>query len=121
MTRIASTNRDRRKGTSKDHDMAIEIFHAPDFGDRNVEVRLGYVVVRMAAPDEAAINAGVEFSTDGLLRAKTQLARPGVVIRTKKDVPLYHLDENDSNIVIRKLNGQVDRGVLQDGVFRVTL
>jgi len=46
--------------------------------------------------------------------------KSGVTIRKRKDVPLYYMDESDSGKFIRKLNGRVERGVLENGVFKVT-
>lgn len=45
------------------------------------------------------------------------LLKPGIKIRRKKNVPLYWLDENNSNIMIRELNGKTDRGTFKNGKF----
>ena len=45
------------------------------------------------------------------------LLKPGIKIRRKKNVPLYWLDENDSNIIIRELNGKINSGTFKNGKF----
>jgi hypothetical protein len=42
---------------------------------------------------------------------------PGVIIERKKDVPLFYLDKNDSNVMIRELNGKCERGRFLNNKF----
>ncbi len=84
------------------------------------KIKFGDVVITARRPSDAEIQRNAEEGWAGLARAFARLARPGVRIYPKKDVPLYSVDPDDPNIFIRKLNGKVDRGVFQDGQFRAT-
>ncbi len=91
-----------------------------DRTDRWEKIKFGDVVITARRPSDADIQRNAEEGWAGLARAFARLARPGVRIYPKKDVPLYSVDPDDPNIFIRKLNGKVDRGVFQDGQFRAT-
>jgi hypothetical protein len=83
-------------------------------------VTFGDVTVTAQRPSEAEIRRNAEASTAALKRALPAFLRPGVRIYPKKDVPLFWADEdNPENGFIRKLNGKVERGVLdEDGTFK---
>jgi hypothetical protein len=83
-------------------------------------VKFGDVTITAQRPSEAEIQRNVEAGWAGLARALPRLARPGVRIYAKKDVPLYWCDDDDPNIFIRKLNGKIQRGVFADGQFKAT-
>ena len=85
-------------------------------------IRFGDVTITAQRPSDAEIRANVEASTAALKRALPRLLHPGVRIYPKKDVPLYWADpDNPNEGFIRKLNGKVERGVLdEDGVFKAT-
>ena len=72
--------------------------------------------------DDEEIQRNVEASTAALKRALPAFLRPGIRIYPKKDVPLFWADEdNPKDGVIRKLNGKIERGVVdEDGNFKVT-
>ena len=50
-----------------------------------------------------------------------RLTRSGVHIRKRKGVPLFSIDESDPSRFVRKLNGKVDVGVFEDGIFKVVV
>ena len=82
-------------------------------------VRFGDVTVTAPRPSEAEIKRNVEESTRALKRALPRLVRPGVRIYAKKDVPLFWADPDSPDGFIRKLNGRIERGVLdEDGTFK---
>jgi hypothetical protein len=83
-------------------------------------VRFGDVTITAKRPSDAEIQRNVEESSRALARALPRLARPGVRIYPKKDVPLYWCDQDDPNIFIRRLNGKTQRGVFEDGQFKAT-
>ncbi len=74
---------------------------------------------KSAAPGEAQDSSVAAFSQAIRERARKKLAKPGVTIRPKKNVPLFHVDDVHAGTFIRKLNGRVERGILEDGVFKV--
>jgi hypothetical protein len=83
-------------------------------------IRFGDVTITAQRPSDAEIRRNVEASTAALKRALPAFLRPGVRIYPKKDVPLFWADEdNPAEGVIRKLNGKIERGVLdEDGQFK---
>jgi hypothetical protein len=84
---------------------------------RNVTTKLGEVTVRGARPSREMIAANVMRSTQALERAGEKLIKPGVHLPEKKGVPRYSADENRPGLFIRRLNGQITTGRLQNGQF----
>jgi hypothetical protein len=88
-------------------------------GEVRETVKFGDVTITARRPSDAEIQRNVEASTNALKRALPRLLRPGVRIYPKKDIPLYWVDpDNPDEGLIRKLNGKVQRGVLEDGTFK---
>ncbi|WP_148210586.1 hypothetical protein [Beijerinckia indica] len=81
-------------------------------------VKFGDVVITAPAPQRALIKANIAQSTKALARAAKRLSKPGVVIRAKKGIPLFSLDSEDPDVVIRTLDGKTERGQLVDGIFQ---
>jgi hypothetical protein len=98
---------------------AVSIGREPE-GDSRATVRFGDVVVTARRPTEAEVQRNVELGSAALARALPRLARPGVRIYPKKDVPLFWVDPENPGGFIRKLNGKLERGVLEDGQFKPT-
>lgn len=86
-------------------------------GSRNVTTKLGEVTVRGAKPSAALVKANVTRSTQALERVGEKLSKPGVHLPEKKDVPRYSADENNPGAFIRRLNGKISIGRLQNGQF----
>ena len=86
---------------------------------RGSRVKFGSVTVTGMKPTAAAVKINVERSTQALERITKSLARPGVMLRPKKDVPQFSVAEGESGVFIRRLNGRVERGRLVGGRFRV--
>lgn len=85
-------------------------------------VTFGDVTVTGPRPSDEEIHHNVQASTEALRRALPAFLRPGVRIYPKKDVPLFWADEgNLPEGVIRKLNGKIERGILDEsGEFKAT-
>jgi hypothetical protein len=85
-------------------------------------VTFGDVTVTGPRPSDEEVQRNVEASTAALKRALPFFLRPGIRIYPKKDVPLFWADENNpKDGFIRKLNGKIERGVVdEDGNFKVT-
>ena len=60
----------------------------------------------------------VEASQAALRRMAQRIVRPGVSIRRRKGVPYYHADDDDPAVIIRTLDGVVERGFFADGEFK---
>jgi hypothetical protein len=90
-------------------------------GSRKVKTRktrFGSVTVTAPPPSKAMVQHSVKASTQALDRVTERLAKAGVRLPAKKDVPFYSLDSDNPDVMIRKLNGKIERGSLVDGVFK---
>lgn len=87
-------------------------------GARGRRVKFGDVTITAPAPTRSVVAAHVAVSTAALSRAVERLAKPGISLRAKKGVPLFSLDSEDPDVVIRTLDGKTERGHLVDGVFQ---
>jgi len=88
-------------------------------GRKTTKVKFGDVVVVGERPSAAAVKQSVEFSTAALERLGVALAKPGITLRPRKDVPLYSAAGGDPGVLIRRLNGRTERVRFVDGVFEV--
>lgn len=84
---------------------------------KTCKTRFGNVTVTAPPPSKAMVQHNVKASTEALERVTKRLAKAGVRLYTKKDVPLYSLDSDNPDVMIRKLNGKVERGSFIDGEF----
>lgn len=85
----------------------------------NAVVRFGNVTVTVEKPSLAEIERSVKASTDALERVTQRLVHPGVRLEAKKDIPLFSVDPNCPGAFIREMNGKSERGVLENGEFKV--
>ena len=83
------------------------------------KVKFGDVVVTVQKPGKAEIKQNVDFSSDALARANSKIINAGVRLYPKMDVPLFFADKQTIGVFMRKLNGTVQHGVLEDGQFKV--
>ena len=81
--------------------------------------KFGAVTVAAARVDHAVAQRNIEEGQQALERAAKKLSEPGISIRAAKGVPLYFVDEKQPSRLIRKLDGKTERGVLEDGHFKV--
>ena len=84
------------------------------------KIKFGDVVIAARRPSKAEIQRNVDLSSEALARALPRLLRPGVRLYPKKDVPLYWVYPDNPGGFIRKLNGNLQRGVLEDGQFKAS-
>lgn len=82
-------------------------------------VTVGHVTVAVPKPTVAEVRQNVDKGTEALKRLKAKLLRPGVRVYARKGVPLYSADPDRPGVYIRKLDGRIERGVLQNGAFKV--
>ena len=110
MAKADSTKRSARSG------QFVTIRSGKARGNR---VKFGSVTISGDKPAAETIRANVERSTQALERFTKKLARPGVTLREKKDVPQFSVAEGETGIFVRRLNGRTERGRFVDGSFRV--
>ena len=83
------------------------------------KVKFGDVTIWAPKPSEAQVRVNVEAGTEALRRGLERLIRPGIKMRERKNIPYYHVDPDNSGVFIRRLNGVAERGILEDGEFKV--
>ena len=74
----------------------------------------------VSKPSSEQVKHNISVSTEALERAAKRLIRPGVRLYAKKGVPLYSADPERPGVYIRILDGKMERGVLENGAFKVT-
>lgn len=82
------------------------------------KVKFGDVTVTAPAPPKEAVERSIALSTLALERLSRRIAKPGVVLRAKKDVPLFSVDGDEPDVIIRRLNGRIERGTITNGEFK---
>lgn len=82
-------------------------------------VRFGGVTVVVPKPTSAQLKQNVAASTEALERVTKRLVKSGVRLYPKKDVPLYSADPREPGVYIRVLNGRTERGIVENGAFKV--
>lgn len=82
-------------------------------------VKFGNVTVKGDTPPDAVVKSNVLRSSEVLERVGVSLAKPGVTLRDKKDVPRYWASEDEPGVFVRRLNKQTQRGRLVGGKFEV--
>jgi hypothetical protein len=82
-------------------------------------VTFGNVTVTGDEPSAESVAESLAISRramEGLARA---LAKPGIRLPEKKNVPQFWVDDNDTSILIRRLNKKTERGRFVDNEFQV--
>lgn len=80
-------------------------------------VRFGAVTVSNPIPDAETLAHNIKAGRDALLRAKGALVQRGVKLHHRAEVPKFRVDANNPRLLIRELNGRVDRGHFVNGTF----
>lgn len=94
----------------------MQIVTAPR-GSRNVKTKLGNVTVSGAMPSAELVKTNIARGAQALERVGKKLMKPGIHLPEKKGVPRYSADENSPGLIIRRLNGKVSTGRLENGQF----
>ena len=86
---------------------------------KRARVKVGGVYVTGDKASAAQVRLSVAKSADMLERLSHKIARPGVQLKTARNIPLFSADPEHPNRFLRKLNGKIERGVLENGTFKV--
>lgn len=86
---------------------------------KRARVKVGgiYVTGDKASADQ--VKQAVSKSTDMLRRLGQKINRPGVQLKAARNIPLFSADPEHPDRFLRKLNGKIERGVLENGAFKV--
>ena len=86
---------------------------------KRARVKVGGVYVTGDKASAAQVKQSVAMSADMLERLSHKITRPGVRLKTVRDIPLFSADPEHPDRFLRKLNGKIERGVLENGAFKV--
>jgi hypothetical protein len=86
---------------------------------RRARVKVGDMIVSGDKASAAEVKTAVARSSEALNRLSRVIVEPGVRLSKRKDVPLFSIDPNNPGRVLRELNGRVDRGILENGAFKI--
>jgi hypothetical protein len=113
----ATAPRSGRRVARKGADLRM---NAARGGRRRRTVRFGNVTLTVDAPPQAEIDRNIERGRQALARGLKRFLKPGIRLRAQRGVPLFHADPDHPGFLIRTLDGVVERGVIENGVFKVT-
>lgn len=88
-------------------------------GRRRRTVRFGSVTLTVDSPSQAEIDRNIERGQQALARGLKRFLKPGIRLRAQRGVPLFHVDPDNPGLLIRTLDGVVERGVIENGAFKV--
>ena len=88
-------------------------------GGRDGRIRFGSVEVVAPKPAPAEVARNIEQGRTALARAMGGLTTPGVELKRRKGIAFYAIDPERSDRLIRTIDGRRDRGVFENGQFKV--
>ena len=81
------------------------------------EVRFGFVTISNVQPDASTVKKNVQAGREALGRARAAFTTRGIKLPVKGGVPRFRVDPHDSKILIREIDGLVERGHIVNGTF----
>ncbi len=79
--------------------------------------RFGAVTVVSNRPDADTVDRNITAGRDALNRAVEALVKPGVDLKLRKGVPQFRADTENPKMLIRDLDGAIEKGRIIDGKF----
>jgi|GEM_PF-5915528 len=92
---------------------------ALNLADTTRTVKFGSVTIVVSPPTQIEVKRNIKAGQAALLRAKKSFLTPGVKLSISRGVPLFSVDSDNPSLLVRKLNGKNDRGILRNGQFEV--
>ena len=89
-------------------------------GQKVGTLRFGSVEIKAALPGPAEFQQNIIQGREALSRATSSLTKPGVKLKRTKGVPLYAIDPDRPDLLVRNLDGKREHGVFEGGQFKVT-
>lgn len=80
-------------------------------------ITFGAVTVSNTVADEQTLVSNVKAGRDALVRAKDAFTKPGITLAQVMTVPRFRVDAHNPKIIIRELDGHLDRGSIVNGAF----
>lgn len=86
---------------------------------KTVTVKFGSVTVKADAPSDEEVARNIAKGQEAFTRGLKALLKPGIKIRPKKGVPLFHADPDNPERLIRVLDGKREKGYFVGRDFQV--
>lgn len=84
----------------------------------SAKVTVGSVTVSVSKPTQEMVKRNLAASGVALSRAMKEIIKPGVKLNPAKGVPLYQADPENPDLIIRKLDGKLEKGRFVAGKFK---
>ena len=88
------------------------------FGKRT-QIQFGTTIFEAVRPSETQLKKNIAAGRKAMKHLVEALPIVGVEIKRKPKVPLFHVDAQDPTVLIRDLDGEISRGTMTKGVFKV--
>ena len=86
---------------------------------RRARVKVGGVFVTGDKASAAQVKHAVATSAEILERLGLRIVRPGIKLKAVRGIPLFSADPKHPGRFLRRLDGKVESGVLENGAFKV--
>jgi len=80
-------------------------------------IKFGVVTVYHSVIDAETLAFNIASGREALGRAKDAFTKPGIALKHLTTVPKFRVDARDPKVIIRELDGHVDRGRIVNGAF----
>ena len=77
--------------------------------------KFGSVTIQVKPPTTAEIDRNIRAGQFALRRARHKIISPGVEFKVDRGIPLYSVDPQNPDILIRKLNGKKEKVRFKNG------
>lgn len=88
------------------------------FGTRT-RIQFGTTIFEAVRPSETQLKKNIAAGRKAMKHLVEALPIVGVEIKRTPKVPLFHVDAQDPTVLIRDLDGEITRGTITKGVFKV--
>jgi hypothetical protein len=109
----------RPNGAAKEHTVRLgDVMKGATKLGKSMTLTYGSASMRTTKEVVQQRAANIVRGQEALKMAKKKVVKPGVNLRTRKDVPLFFADPSNPKRVIRQLNGKRESGVFEGGTFK---
>jgi hypothetical protein len=85
---------------------------------RLVKVAFGTAIVKGARPSRVTVEENIKLSNSAMEQVVKWAFKPGVRTRRGKGVPYYSASSDEDGVIIRRIDGKIERGRFVNGTFR---
>jgi hypothetical protein len=120
MTTVAKSTTAKPSRAARKSGGVIEMATGKTNGGKSRVTVYSFGSVSLKAPARSTDGAhNIGLGQAAMKKIQGQLARPGVKLRVSKATPLFRADPSNPRQLIRVLDGREERGVFENGVFKV--